>query len=86
MLFRSQLTNDNYQMFSKKFRKQTLSQIVDIIISQTSGCGYTCHHLVYASIQIRKYPSDSHDQCINLNITLYKLETHSFKLSTFSGS
>jgi len=28
-----QLTNDNYQMFSKKFRKQTLSQIVDIIIS-----------------------------------------------------
>jgi len=47
-----QLMNDTYQMFSDKFRKYALSQIFDIIISQTSGCEYTCDHLVDASIQI----------------------------------
>jgi len=38
--------------FMKSLEKKLLVKFVDIKISQTSGCEYTCDHLVHASIQI----------------------------------
>ena len=36
----------------KSLENKLLVKFVDIIISQTSGCEYTCDHLVDASTQI----------------------------------